>query len=299
MDVERTAIGPTMLVAIDQHDHRPILDDRWAARILPVRWRVPIAMSRWNALRRAMIGVSDKSAPGAWISLLCRKRYIDDLVRTAAREGLDALVIVGAGYDTRPYRLPELAGLPVWEVDLAHNIAVKTQALRRCFGAVPPNVRLVPVNLETDHLTERLIDHGFSTAMRTFFVWESVTMYLAESGVRETLRRMADCAPGSRLAFTYFRKDFVDGAALYGAGAAYERFVVKQRMWTFGINPDDVSVLLAECGWREADQSGPAEYRARYLEPAGRDQPVSEIERAVYAERLPVTLHSGDPNDAA
>ncbi len=285
--VERTAIGPTMLVAIDQHEHRPILDDRWAARILPRGWRVPIALSRWGMARRAMIAVSDKSAPGAWASLLCRKRYIDDLARTAAREGLDGLVIVGAGYDTRAYRVPELAGLPIWEVDLAHNIAAKAQALRRCFGAIPPRVTLVPVDLETDNLTEQLIANGFDTAMRTFFVWASVTMYLADRVVRETLRQMADCAPGSRLAFTYFRRDFVDGVALYGADAAYERFVVKQKLWTFGLNPDDVSDLLAEYGWRETEQLGPVEYRARYLAPAGRDQRVSEIERAVYAERVP------------
>lgn len=249
-------------------------------------------------LRRAMIAVSDKSAPGAWASLLCRKRYIDDLVR-AAREGLDAVVIVGAGYDTRAYRVPELAGLPVWEVDLAHNIAAKNHALRRCFGAVPRHVTLVPVDLDTDDLTECLVAAGFDTGMRTLFVWESVTMYLTEAIVRRTLRQMAECAPGSLLAFTYFRKDFVDGTDLYGAEAAYRSFVAKQKLWTFGLNPDDVAGVLAEYGWRETEQLGPHEYRARYLKPAGRDRQVSEIERVVCAERLPTTLHSGGCHDVA
>lgn len=288
-----------MLVAIDQHEPQPVLIDRWAARILPRLWRVPIELSRWPMLRRAMIAVSDKSAPGAWASLLCRKRYIDDLVRSAAREGLDAVVIVGAGYDTRAYRVPELAGLPVWEVDLAGAVAAKTRALRRCFGAVPPQVTLVPVILGTDNLTERLATAGFDTGMRTLFVWESVTMYLTEAVVRRTLRQMAECAPGSLLAFTYFRKDFVDGTDFYGAEEAYERFVAKQKLWTFGIDPGDVAGVLAEYGWRETEQLGPAEYRARYLKPAGRDQQVSEIERVVCAERLPTALHSGGRHDVA
>ena len=96
--VERTAVGPTVIVALDQHDHRP---------------------------------------------------------RKAAQEGLDVVVIVGAGYDTRAYRVTELAGLPIWEVDLARNIAAKNEALERCFGRIPPNVTLVPVDLATDNLTER------------------------------------------------------------------------------------------------------------------------------------------------
>lgn len=46
-----------------------------------------------------------------------------------------------------------------------------------------------------------------------------------------------------------------------------------------------VGGFLAEYGWREVEQFGPDEYAARYLQPAGRSEPVSEIERAVYAER--------------
>jgi hypothetical protein len=40
-----------------------------------------------------------------------------------------------------------------------------------------------------------------------------------------------------------------------------------------------------EYGWTEDEQVGAAEYRERYLGPAGRDLPVSEIERFVSATR--------------
>jgi O-methyltransferase involved in polyketide biosynthesis len=62
--------------------------------------------------------------------------------------------------------------------------------------------------------------------------------------------------------------------------------VVDSPLWRFGLHPDDVGPLLAEYGWRELDQVGPAEYAARYLRPAGRDSAVSEIERAVCAETI-------------
>ena len=126
--------------------------------------------------------------------------------------------------------------------------------------------------------------------MRTFYMWESVTMYLPETVVRNTLHHLTGSAPGSHLAFTYLRKDFVDGAAMYGAEAAYQSFVVKHGLWKYGINPERVDTLLAEYGWRETEQLGSAEYRDRYLRAAGRNHPVSEIERAVCAERLPATV---------
>lgn len=284
-EVEQTAVGPTFMVAIEQYAYPRLLTDPWAARILPRIWRLPVALSRLAVVRRYMVSATEKLVPGAWISLLCRKRYIDDLLREGVRHGLDAVVMLGAGYDTRGYRVAELAGLPIWEVDLPHNIAAKDQALRRCFARIPANVTLVPVDFEVDDVLDRLAHSGFDTGMRTFFVWESVTMYLSEAAVRGTLQTLGEAATGSHLAFTHFRKDFVDGTALHGADAAYEKFVLKRGLWKFGLNPEEVDPLLRECGWRAVEQMDPAEYRDRYLRPAGRDQPVSPIERAVYARR--------------
>jgi O-methyltransferase involved in polyketide biosynthesis len=96
---------------------------------------------------------------------------------------------------------------------------------------------------------------------------------------------LGGAATGSGLVFTFVRKDFLDGQAMYGAEPAYQDFVVKQGLWKFGLYPEQVEGFLAEFGWRECEQVGPDEYADRYLEPAGRTLTASEIERAVYAER--------------
>jgi O-methyltransferase involved in polyketide biosynthesis len=59
------------------------------------------------------------------------------------------VVILGSGMDTRPYRLPGLAQVPVYEVDLPTNINRKRDRVCRLYGAVPGNVALVPVDFET------------------------------------------------------------------------------------------------------------------------------------------------------
>ena len=63
-----------------------------------------------------------------------------------------------------------------------------------------------------------LAAHGYPASRRTFFIWEAVTQYLSEDGIRATFNFLAQAAPGSRLAFTYIRKDFIDGQARVGQG---------------------------------------------------------------------------------
>jgi O-methyltransferase involved in polyketide biosynthesis len=99
--------------------------------------------------------------------------------------------------------------------------------------------------------------------------------------VRATFDFLAQSPAGSELVFTFVRKDFLDGTAMFGGEAAHQEFVVKRRMWKFGLLPDDVAGFLEPYGWSETEQLGPQEFAARYVAPSGRALPVSEIERTV------------------
>ncbi|MGW4398431.1 SAM-dependent methyltransferase [Amycolatopsis nivea] len=282
---DRTAFGPMVIVAADQHETRPLIDDPWARRLLPAAGQLAAALTKYRPIRRALITATEKKIPGLWASMLCRKRYVDDALRAALDDGeIEAVVILGAGFDTRACRLPALSAIPVYEVDLPANIDRKRAALTKALGRVPANLTLVPVDFETQNLADALAQHGYTTR-RTFFIWEAVTQYLTEDGVRRTFDFLATAPAGSHLAFTYVRKDFLDGTTRYGAEAAYTEFVEKRQLWRFGMAPDDVAAFLAEYGWHEREQAGPEEFRTRYLEPSGRAMPVSEIERSVHATR--------------
>ncbi|AKK25544.1 methyltransferase [Mycobacterium sp. EPa45] len=274
-----------VVVAADQYEATPLVHDPLAAKVLPAPTRFIAAATRWSPVRRALRAATDRRIAGGWASFLCRKRYIDDQLRAAIAKGVDTVVILGAGYDTRAYRLPELAAVPVCEVDLPRNTAGKLAALNRTLGGVPAGVTLLPVDFETDDLAESLRRNGFGADQRTFYIWEAVTQYLTEAAARRMFDYLAQAAPGSGLAFTFLREDFLTGRRMYGAERARQQFVVEYALWRFGLDPAEVAPFLAEYGWREADQAGPSEYAERYLRPAGRDDAVSEIERAVYAER--------------
>jgi methyltransferase (TIGR00027 family) len=279
----RTAFGPMFVTGVEQHtppEHR-IVTDPLVLRLLPDGMRQAVRACRRGWLRRLVSNESERSARGLWAELLCRKRYVRDQVSQALSEGIGQVVVLGAGLDALA---SGLGGVPAFEVDMPENIATKRDRLRAVFGEVPAGLELVEVRFESDDLAKALAAHGFRIEVPTVFVWESVTQYLTEDAVRQTLAFLATAAIGSRLLFTFVRKDFFDGSELYGAASLHRRFVAGG-VWHFALDPSDVDGLLGEYGWAEREQVGPAEYAERYLRPAGRDLTVSEIERFVRADR--------------
>jgi methyltransferase (TIGR00027 family) len=276
----QTAFGPMFVTAIEQYTpaaHR-IVDEPLAPRMLPAGVRFLVRPGRWPRLRRWFEHGSERSAPGLWGGVLCRKRYARDQVRDALAAGAGQILMLGAGMDTLAYG----DQVPAFEVDMPENIADKRARVREIFGAVPDHVSLVPVRFETDDLAKSLDDAGFRKDVPTMVVWEAVTQYLTEDDVRRTLAFLATLAAGSRFIFTFVRKDFFDGTNFYGAESLHKRFVTGG-VWHFALDPSEVDGLLGEYGWSEREQVGPAEYATRYLRPAGRDLTASEIERFVSA----------------
>ncbi|MBW7885330.1 MAG: SAM-dependent methyltransferase [Caldilineaceae bacterium] len=282
-----TGAGPTVTVAIDQHfsADRRIIEDKLAYSILPFSMRAVVWLTRPAFVRDWMIRASENSAPGIWSAMLCRKRYIDEQLGGAAGE-VDAVVNLGAGFDTRAYRLPALADLPVWEVDQPENIRVKRARLQTLFGKIPAHVTLVPIDFDREQLAAVLAAHGYSLDNRTFFILEAVTQYLNKTGIRSTFDFLARAARGSRLIFTYVRKDFVEGQVMYGQEALYKQYVSKDKIWLFGIDPRAVADFLAPHGWQVTEHLGYEELAERYVKPTGRQLATTPIEQIVYAEKV-------------
>src|SRR5215207_5830381 len=82
-------------------------------------------------LRRA-----NQILPGAYPFAIARCRFIDEVTLSEVNAGLDEVVLLGAGLDSRPYRFADrLEGLPVFEVDHPASQATKRARLRRAYWA--------------------------------------------------------------------------------------------------------------------------------------------------------------------
>ncbi|OJZ71350.1 methyltransferase [Mycobacterium paraffinicum] len=280
----QTAFGPMVLAAIEQNEPpgRRLVDDDLAELFLPAPLRLLVAATRAGPVRRLMMRGSEWSGRGLWANLACRKRFIGDKLAEAL-DGIDAVVILGAGLDTRAYLLTRQIRIPVFEVDLPVNVARKLKTVRRVLGGPPMSVRQVALDLERDDLLTALAEHGYRTDYRAFFICEGVTQYLSEATVRRTLEGLRAAAPGSRLVFTYVRRDFIDGTNRYGTRTLYRSV---RKLWRFGLQPDAVAAFIAEYGWRLLEQAGPDELVQRYVQPTGRKLKASQLEWSVYAEKI-------------
>ncbi|MGM7776749.1 class I SAM-dependent methyltransferase [Arthrobacter sp. KNU-44] len=131
-----------------------------------------------------------------------------------ALPGIDQLVILGAGFDTRPYRLPRDTPLSSFEVDAPNTQAVKREILDKA-GIDVRKVAFVPADFEKDDWLAKLVDAGFDVGRPSLFLWEGVTMYLDREAIEDTLRKVASCAKGSLLAFDYFTTETLESSTPY------------------------------------------------------------------------------------
>jgi methyltransferase (TIGR00027 family) len=139
-----------------------------------------------------------------------RTRYIDDAVRAAVSDGMRQLVLLGAGFDCRAFRLHEIAraGARVFEVDYAAQLARKRGILDAAGVPLPESVRAVASDFEAEGYDARLASDlgaaGFVAERPVLFVCEGVLGYLKDPEIDRCLRLMATAgARGSRAVFNY------------------------------------------------------------------------------------------------
>ena len=281
----QTGPGAMVLVAMEQYfpEAERIVTDNLALPILPFGYRIEVRL--FGPIKNWVVKKSEQKVPGLWGGIMSRKRYIDDIVSEAADGQIEAVVNLGAGFDTRAFRLGALAEVPVWEVDQPQNIDAKRSRLEKLFEPVPAHVTLVPIDFDHEDLATVLASHGYEPDRRTMFVWEGVTQYVTEAGIRATFDFLARSPAGSRMVFTYTPKDFIDGENFYGLEYLYKQMLVKDKIWLFGIDPEKVDDFIGEFGWRVVEHLGYDELGERYVRPTGRELQSMAIERIVSAEK--------------
>jgi methyltransferase (TIGR00027 family) len=140
---------------------------------------------------------------------------IDDflnVVRERIGAGLDQLVVLGAGFDSRSMRFDaQLGQARVFEVDVADVIALKTQHLATAGRRLPDRVVQIAIDFSTERL-DKLLSQGFRPAVRTLFLWEGVAPYLHDDDVSGVLRFVGTHGgPRSTLVFDYVTRAFFAG----------------------------------------------------------------------------------------
>lgn len=116
-------------------------------------------------------------------TLVMRTLIIDAYIQQALREGVDAVVNLGAGLDTRPYRLDLPPTLPWVEADFPHMIQYKENLLREH----APRCRLQRTGVDLADAAARraFLASVAPDAHRVLVLTEGVVPYLTEAQVAE------------------------------------------------------------------------------------------------------------------
>lgn len=213
-----------------------------------------------------------------------RMAAVDAAVETGREAGCRQVVVVGAGYDTRAWRMSQLSGCHVVEIDLPTTQARKQHRLRDLTPVTP--VMFAPADLARDSLPAALAQTGHDPGQPTMWIWEAVAPYLPRQAVLDTIDAIARLSPArSHLAMSVARPELI------GRGAVATLLSPAARGLFAGIGEplrstfadDDITAVLAEAGFHGARCAGPDDW-ARAV---GR----SPLPDAFAAERL-VTAHT-------
>lgn len=275
----KTAVG---IAACRAGEHgRPAQDricsDPYAVHFLP--WRFHL-IARFPPLVNYLRKKRREKTPGLYEAIVARVRYIDDFLGECAAKGLGQCVILGAGFDTRAYRVPGLAqGVRVFEVDHPATQAVKRRVLKKIFSPVPGHVTFVPVRFNSQALGTRLLESGYDPGLKTLFIWEGVIMYLTRRAVEKTLDFMANnSGPGSRVILDYIPASVLEGPGAPKEGKFLKKDVARKgEAFTFTIETKELEPFLAQHGFEDICTLTARDLRPVYFTGNNAGRPISRV----------------------
>lgn len=185
-----------------------------------------------------------------------RMSFFDDMVQRHLA-AMEQFVILGAGFDTRAFRLPVDSRVRSFEVDMPRTQAVKRETLQKA-GIDTAGATFVAADFEEDDWLARLVEAGFDPGKPALFIWEGVMIYLDREAVEDTFRKIASIAKGSVVAFDYMTTEPLTSQGWYwrygraGTKAAGEP-------WKFGLDStppsrERLAEWLQSCGLSLGEQ---------------------------------------------
>jgi methyltransferase (TIGR00027 family) len=237
-----TALGAAAMRAMEAYHAEPLVRDPYAAGFVEaIAGQLPRPMP---VTPEEAAGDPDFPWPGMAHYVAVRSRSFDDFFAAAAGAGLRQAVILGAGLDTRAFRLDWMPGTTVYEIDAPMVLAFKDSVLAGQ-GAVPRcDRRTVAADLRADWPTA-LRKAGFDPAEPTAWLAEGLLLYLNDEAMDVLLDHMHELsAPGSRITADHMP----GGTSAIGDSLASRASEELTAIWIADQQHDPASWLLGH-GW--------------------------------------------------
>lgn len=187
-----------------------------AARALEARKDDPLAVDSYAEVFCRAVGgpwgaVLDGTAPGhplhtrefgdSFVTFQgARTRYFDAYFRDVAAAGVNQIVLLAAGLDSRAYRLDWATGTTIFELDQPQVLEFKRETLAAHGGAPRAERREIAVDLRDDW-QQALRDSGFRSDEPSAWIAEGLLIYLPAAAQEQLFTGIDSlAAPGSHVA---------------------------------------------------------------------------------------------------
>ena len=240
------------------------------------------ALAQWQAMPRwaRSLRLAPRLASGGLVDHLdLRTLAIDRELAIAVDRGASTLVLLGAGFDGRAYRLDCLREVDVFEVDHPATSAAKRQ---RAAGLTARARSLFHVDVDFDRMSvaDGLATHWHDLSRPTVWIWEGVTPYLPPDAIGTTLDAIAErSATGSRLLMTYAVPELLGRRSALLEAAVRQGFAALGEPLRGSMRPTDAGRMVEGRGFDPVSDTGQRDW-------AGSRRLAFLLARPLRAERL-------------
>ena len=234
------------------------------------------------------VWLSKKLAPGFHEHLISRTKFIDELIEKSAVSGIEQYVILGAGYDSRAYRLELPSSMKIFEVDQPE---VSDNKLAKLPKELPnsENVTYVNIDFSYQSLTTQLIDAGFDQKQSTIFTLEGVSQYITKEAVSSTIKELASLTKDANsIFFMSYVDELLDKNPEACFGKGYTSPEKKANLikslsakvgepWVSFYSYEEIESLLSQNGYSVEENLTLEDLNSLYFGPFGRTLSENQI----------------------
>lgn len=214
----------------------------------------------------------EKLLPAAVEMIKIRTKYFDEGLAVAIKNGVQQIVILGSGFDTRPERFYQKE-LNYFEVDAPEILNFKEEVLKD--SAYPYQVNFIPGDYTQTNIAELLEQNQCQLDLPTHFIWEGNCMYIPVQKIEVLLKQLQQHFSHFTFAFDYVSKRAVEKRTGSEAASKYvEWFSQIGAPWITGF--DQIEPLANQVGLKLKENVTAQVMREKYGRNTGEDSHLYE-----------------------
>jgi methyltransferase (TIGR00027 family) len=174
-------------------------------------------------------------------AMVVRTSAIDRLIHSAIANGVDTVINLGAGLDTRPYRMQLPAQLKWIEVDFSHIIEYKSEILKEEKPVC--SLQRIPCDLSIQMERLELFTRLDAAAKKALIITEGVIAYITNDQAAQLSKDLF-----SMPSFHYWIQDYRYGRFRKSKQSEEMQKIVKNTPFRF--DAEDPVLFFAKHGWK-------------------------------------------------